>query len=318
MSFAAPLFLLGLLLVPVAVVAYVVLERRRSAGANAFASAALMPAVLPRRAGWRRHVAPLGIVLALAALVVAIARPERTVAIPVEKATVMMLTDTSGSMRSTDVAPSRMEAAKAAAITFVDDVPPQIRIGAMSFNHKVKLLAPPTTDREPVRRAIDGLEGRGSTAAGDALSTALRTLRPQGDKGSQTPAAIVLLSDGESVRGSDPVPVAEEAGRLGVRIFTIALGTDDGTLTSTDAQGRTKTEPVPPDRDTLRKIAELSGGTYSDAPDAASLEAVYRDLGSEVSTEPGKEQTTVFAVGAALLLLIGGVGGSLATTGRVL
>lgn len=318
MSFAAPLFLLGLLLIPVAVVAYVVIERRRTSSRNAFATPALMAAVLPRRAGWRRHVAPIGIALALAALVVAIARPERTVAIPVEKATVMMVTDTSGSMRSTDVAPSRMEAAKRAAIDFVDEVPPQIRIGAMGFNHKVKLLAPPTTDREPVRRAIDALEGRGSTAAGDALSAALRTLRPQGERGSQTPAAIVLLSDGESVRGSDPIPVAEEAGRLGVRIFTIALGTDDGTLTSTDPQGRTKTEPVPPDRDTLRKIAELSGGTYSDAPDAASLEAVYRDLGSEVSTEPGKEQTTVFAVGAALLLLIGGVGGSLAVTGRVI
>ncbi|MFA4929705.1 MAG: VWA domain-containing protein [Patulibacter sp.] len=318
MSFAAPLFLLGLLLIPVAVVAYVVIERRRATSGNAFATPALMAAVLPRRAGWRRHVAPIGIVLALGALVIAIARPERTVAIPVEKATVMMVTDTSGSMRSTDVAPSRMEAAKAAAISFVDDVPPQIRIGAMGFSHKVKLLAPPTTDREPVRRAISGLEGLGSTAAGDALSAALRTLRPQGERGSQTPAAIVLLSDGESVRGSDPIPVAEEAGRLGVRIFTIALGTDDGTLTSTDDQGRTKTEPVPPDRDTLRKIAELSGGTYSDAPDAASLEAVYRDLGSEVATEPGKEQTTVFAVGAALLLLIGGVGGSLAATGRVI
>jgi len=317
-SFAAPLFLLGLLLIPVAVVAYVVIERRRATSGNAFATPALMAAVLPRRAGWRRHVAPIGIVLALGALVIAIARPERTVAIPVEKATVMMVTDTSGSMRSTDVAPSRMEAAKAAAISFVDDVPPQIRIGAMGFSHKVKLLAPPTTDREPVRRAISGLEGLGSTAAGDALSAALRTLRPQGERGSQTPAAIVLLSDGESVRGSDPIPVAEEAGRLGVRIFTIALGTDDGTLTSTDDQGRTKTEPVPPDRDTLRKIAELSGGTYSDAPDAASLEAVYRDLGSEVATEPGKEQTTVFAVGAALLLLIGGVGGSLAATGRVI
>ncbi len=318
MSFAAPLFLLGLLLVPVAVVAYVVLERRRGAGGRAFASPALMPAVLPHRAGWRRHVAPIGILLALAALVVAIARPERTIAIPVEKATVMMLTDTSGSMRSTDVAPSRMEAAKAAALEFVGDVPPQIRIGAMSFNHKVKLLTPPTTDREPVRRAISGLNGRGSTAAGDALSAALRTLRPQGDKGTQTPAAIVLLSDGESVRGSDPLPVAEEAGELGVRIFTIALGTDDGTLTSTDARGRTRTERVPPDRDTLRKIAELSGGTFSDAPDAEALQAVYRDLGSEVSTEPGKEQTTVFAVGAALLLLIGGVGGSLAVTGRVI
>lgn len=318
MSFAAPLFLLGLLLIPVAVVAYVVIERRRASGAGAFATPALMAAVLPRRAGWRRHVAPIGIVLALGALVIAVARPERTVAIPVEKATVMMLTDTSGSMRSTDVAPSRMEAAKAAAIEFVDEVPPQIRIGAMGFSHKIKLLSAPTTDREPVRRAINGLEGLGSTAAGDALSAALRTLRPQGERGSQTPAAIVLLSDGESVRGSDPIPVAEEAGRLGVRIFTIALGTDDGTLTSTDDQGRTKTEPVPPDRDTLRKIAELSGGTYSDAPDAASLEAVYRDLGSEVATEPGKEQTTVFAVGAALLLLIGGVGGSLAVTGRVI
>ncbi len=318
MSFAAPLFLIALLLVPVAVIAYVVIERRRASSRNAFAAPALMASVLPRRAGWRRHVAPVGIVLALAALVVAAAQPERTVAIPVERATVMMLTDTSGSMRSEDVAPTRMEAAKAAALDFVDDVPPQIRIGAMGFNHKVKLLTAPTTDREPVRRAINGLEGLGSTATGDALAAALRTLRPQGERGSQTPAAIVMLSDGESVRGVDPLPVAEEAGRLGVRVFTIALGTDDGTLTYTDDDGRTQTERVPPDRDAMRQIAELSGGTYADAPDAASLEAVYRELGSEVATEPGKEQTTVFAVGAALLLLIGGVGGSLAVTGRVI
>jgi Ca-activated chloride channel family protein len=316
-SFAAPLFLLALLVVAAAAALYAWTERRRATGREAFATPALMPSVAPRRVGWRRHVGPAAYLLAAAALVVALARPEHTVAVPVEQASVMLVTDRSGSMRATDVAPNRMEAAKRAADEFLDDVPREIRVGALAFNHRVRLLASPTTDRARVRRVTNALTARGSTAAGDALAAALRSLRPQGEQPDQTPAAIVLLSDGETVRGQDPLPVAERAKELGVRIFTVAVGTDAGTLTSRNPDGTLKTENVPPDRDALRQIAETSGGTFSDAPSAAQLEAVYRDLGSKVSTEPGQEETTAAAVGLATVLLVLGAGLSLRLTGRI-
>lgn len=317
MSFAAPLLLLLLLLAPLAVVLYVLHERRRSSGA-AFASPALLPSVVRRPAGWRRHVGPFAYLLAAVALVFAVARPEHSVAVPVEQAAVMLVTDVSGSMRATDVAPSRMEAAKGAALQFLDDVPRDVRVGAIAFNHRVRLLSGPTTDRQRLRRVTEELTARGSTAAGDALAAALRILRPGGDRAKPTPAAIVLLSDGESVRGQDPLPIAEAAGKAGVRIFTIALGTDDGTLTSQRADGSVKTEPVPPDRDTLRKIAELSGGKAFDAPDATALRSAYEELGSSVATEPGKKESTPVVVAAAMALLLAGAGASLVLVGRVI
>ena len=317
-SFAAPLFLLLLLLLPIAALTYRERERPRAGDAE-LATPALMPAVVPRPAGWRRHVGPLAYLLALAALIVAIARPEHGVAVPVEQATVMLVTDRSGSMRATDVAPDRMRAAQEAAGRFLDAVPRQVRVGAIAFNHRVRLLSGPTTDHERVRRAIDRLTGRGSTAAGDALATALRTLRSQSQAlGGQVPQAIVLLSDGESVRGRDPLPVAERAKEAGIPIHTIALGTDEGTLRSRTRDGGTKVERVPPDRDSLRQIAERSGGTYSDAPDEASLRAVYERLGSRVATKPGTEELSAIPVGVALVLLLVGAGASLALVGRVI
>jgi Ca-activated chloride channel family protein len=213
--------------------------------------------------------------------------------------------------------PNRMEAVKTAASSFLDQVPRQIRVGALAFNQKTRLLASPTTDRDRVKRALRTLTGAGSTATGDGLAAALAILRPQGTRGPQTPAAVVLLSDGSNVRGQDPITVARRAGRLGVRVFTIALGTDEGTLTSRKADGTTKTERVPPDRAAMRQIAAASGGTTSDAPSAEALKAVYEKLGSAVAEEPGKDQITAVPVGLALLLLIVGAGLSLRLTGRV-
>lgn len=317
MSFAAPLLLLLLLLAPLAIVLYVLDERRRQSR-SALASPALLPSVAPRRAGWRRHVGPAAYLLAAAVLVVAIARPERSVAVPIEQASVMLVTDVSGSMRATDVAPNRMAAAKAASFQFLDDVPRDVRVGAIAFSNRVRLLSEPTTNRERVRQLTAELTARGSTAAGDALAAAIRVLRPSGVQGKPVPASIVLLSDGETVRGQDPLAVAEAARKTGIRIFTIALGTDGGTLTSRRRNGTVKTEPVPPDRETLRKIAELSGGKAFDAPDDAALSAAYQELGSAVVTEPGKKQTTSIVVAAAMALVLAGAGASLVLVGRVI
>jgi Ca-activated chloride channel family protein len=316
-SFAAPWFLLALLLVPVAAVAYVVWERRRSRGAEPWASAALMPAVASRAPSWHRHVGPAFYLAAAAALLFSLARPEHDVTKEIEQASVMLVTDRSGSMRSEDLKPNRMQAVKTAASSFLDQVPQDIRVGALAFNQKTRLLASPTTDRDRVKRALNTLTGAGSTATGDALGAALAILRPQGNAGPQTPAAIGLLSDGKNVRGRDPVRLARRAGRLGVRIFTISLGTDQGTLTSTNKDGTTKTELVPPDRQAMRQIAEASDGTTSDAPTTDALKQVYAELGSAVATEPGKDQLTSAPVGVALVLLIVGAGFALRLTGRI-
>jgi Ca-activated chloride channel family protein len=317
-SFEAPWFLLALLLVPAAALLYVLSERRRGRGAEPWATAATMPSVAPRRPRWHRHVAPAIYALAAAALIVALARPQHDVTLKIEQASVMLVTDRSGSMRSEDLKPNRMEAVKTAASSFLDQVPKEIRVGALAFNQKTRLLASPTTDRDRVKRVLRTLTGAGSTATGDALAASLAILRPQGSRGPRTPAAVVLLSDGANVRGQDPVTVARRAGRLGVRVFTIALGTDEGTLTSRRANGTTKTERVPPDRRAMQQIAAVSGGTTSDAPSAEALKAVYAELGSAVATEPGQDQITSAAVGLALLLLVVGAGASLRLTGRVI
>jgi Ca-activated chloride channel family protein len=315
-SLVAPWLLLALLLVPVAAGLYVWWERRRTRGAEPWATAALMPAVTRGTPRWHRHVAPAIYLAALAVLLFSLAQPQRDVTVKVEQASVMLVTDRSGSMRSEDLKPSRMEAVKAAAGEFLDQVPDDLRVGALAFNQKTRLLASPTTDRDRVRRQIGTLTGAGSTATGDALNAALAILRPQGEDGPRTPAAVVLLSDGENVRGADPIAVAKKAGKLGVRVFTIALGTDTGTLTSTKKDGTTKTERVPPDRDAMAEIARESDGRTYDAPTVDALKSVYAELGSDVAERPGKDQVTSAVVGLARVLLLVGAGVSLRLTGR--
>ena len=172
MSFAAPLFLLALLGLPVLAVLYVLEQRRRRAAAAAFAAPALQPSVVPRRPGWRRH-APMAVAaLALALLVVAAAKPQRTVAVPVERAAVMLASDVSGSMTATDIEPSRLVAAKRAAARFVDEVPARVNVGVLAFNSTPRVLQSPTRDRDAVKAAIAGMQPSGGTATGEAIATA--------------------------------------------------------------------------------------------------------------------------------------------------
>jgi Ca-activated chloride channel family protein len=238
--------------------------------------------------------------LALAALATALARPEATIALPAEQAAVVLATDHSGSMRATDVAPDRLSAVRAAAERFLDRVPERVRIGAVAFDHRAAVLEAPTADRAPVRAAIERLRPSGGTATGEALATALDLVRRGG--GERPPAAIVLLSDGESTHGRDPLPVAREAGRLGIPIYTVALGTPDGTLVGSDGVSR----PVPPDPSTLRAIAEASGGRAFTADDADGLAAVYDRLGSQVASEREPREVTAAFAGGALVLVAGG------------
>jgi Ca-activated chloride channel homolog len=300
MTFQAPAFLLALLLVPLGAIVYAAAERRRRAAADAFAAPAVRASALPRRPGWRRH-APMALYgLALAALATALARPEATIAVPTERATVVLATDHSGSMRATDVAPDRLSAARAAAERFLERVPGRVRVGAVAFDHRAAVLEAPTTDRAPVRAAIERLRPSGGTATGEALATALDLVRRGG--GERPPAAIVLLSDGASTHGRDPLPVAREAGRLGIPVYTVALGTPAGTLVGSDGVSR----PVPPDPATLRAIAEASGGQAFAAADADGLAAVYDRLGSQVASEREPREVTAAFAGGALVLIAGG------------
>lgn len=320
MTFEQPLVLLGLLLLPLAALAYAVRERRQAAGRAAFAAPPVMPSVVPRGAGWRRHL-PIAVYgLALALLVVAASRPQATLAVGVEQASVVVVTDRSGSMLAEDVLPNRLEAARAAAKRFLRAVPDEVRVGAIAFNQDVRILHSPTREHGIVRDAIDSLEAAGSTATGDALSAALRMVeaaRGAAESGEKPPpAAIVLLSDGESVRGSDPIDAAREARDAGVPVFTVALGTPDGTIERRRRSGEVVTVPVPPDRRTLRRIAEISGGEAFATADAGRLERVFARLGSEVADEPRRQEVASFFAGGALLLLVAGALASLRWFGR--
>jgi Ca-activated chloride channel homolog len=315
MSFAAPAVLLALALLPVALVAYVVLERRRGRARAALVGPALRAAVTPRRAGWRRHVAPAAGLVAAGLLLAALARPQASVAVPVEQATVVIATDRSGSMLAQDVRPSRLVAARGAAATFIDELPDELRLGAIAFNHEPTVLESPTVDHEAVRRAIAAVQVAGSTATGDALAAALELLRSSSTAAQRrAPAAIVLLSDGKSVRGRDVLEVAREAARQRVPVYTVALGTAGGTITGKDGQP----QQVPPDPATMREVARITGGKSFAIEDAEALAEVYEQLGSQLATEQRKEDVGGAFGGVALLVLTGGSLLSLRLTGRPL
>ncbi len=318
MSFQDPLFLLALAALALGVVAYVVVVVRRRRRAQQFANPALMVNVAPRTAGWRRHVPLVLFAIALAVLIGAAAKPSRTVEVPDERASIMLLTDISGSMTSTDVQPTRMRAARAAASQFTDDVPKQIKVGVMEFNQQPRTLQRPTRDRAAVKEALNQMRPAGGTATGDALAAAVQLLRPKLEPGQKpAPAAIVLLSDGKSVTGRDPVEVAREAKKAGIPIYTVALGTQDGTIQVKKRDGTTVTEPVPPDPTTLRQIARVSGGTAFSAAAADELGAVYQRLGSQLGHKKEKREITVWFVGGALALMGLGAAASLGLFGRV-
>jgi Ca-activated chloride channel homolog len=299
-SFAAPAFLAGLALVPVLVFLYVRSERRP----HAFAPPALMPSVVRHRAGWRRHAAIAGYGAALTALLVALAKPQATVAVPTEQARVMIVTDRSGSMLAQDIAPNRLAAAKKAAGTFLAAVPDRVRVGAIAFNQKAEVLQSPTRDHDAVREALQAVKAAGTTATGDAITTALRGIT------GKAPAAIVLLSDGKSVRGRDPAAAARDAKARKIPIYTVALGTTDGTING----GRR----VPPDPQTLARIAQITGGRSFTAKDVKALDQVYERLGSQVATEKRRLEVTNLFAGGALALMVLSALSSIRFLGRLL
>jgi Ca-activated chloride channel homolog len=309
-SFQSPFLLLTLIVLPVAVLLYRAHARRGERAISAFTSPALLDSVAPQRPGWRRHAPYALYALAVAGLAIALARPEVTVAVPDERASIVLTTDTSGSMQATDVPPSRLVAAREAALDFLDGVPGEVKVGAVIFNHTVRSIEPPATDRAPVQQALERLRPSGGTATGEGLASSLSLVEQNGARGRPGPAAIVLLSDGASTHGRDPLPLADEAARLKVPIYTVALGTDAGTIDVRTPNG-VEQRAVPPDRETLRRLADTSGGRYFEASDRSELSEVYDRLGSQVAKRDEPREITAAFAGAGVLLLFGGGGLSL-------
>jgi Ca-activated chloride channel family protein len=315
MSFREPLLLAALAVIPVALVLYWLAQRRRQRYAVRYPAVDVLATVAGKARG--RHLPALLCLLALAALAVALARPERTVAVEQRTGTVMLVHDTSGSMRATDVAPDRLAAAREAARTLATTLPDEFRLGLVSFGSTAQQLSEPTTDRSQVLRAIDTLAVKGSTAMGDGLSLGIQSIRapvtgPDG-RPQRLPGAIVLLSDGKSTRGADPLEVGQEAKKRKIPIYAVALGTPTGVLQRPDGS----TSPVPPDTATLQELARETGGRFFTAPTSRDLEAVYANLGRGLATRDEKQEVTAAFAGGALALLLGGLVTSLLRTGRI-
>ena len=316
MNFAEPGFLLALLLIPLAVLAQVASRRRATRHAVRFTGVSTLKLAAIAEPAWRRHVPAVLALAALASLVLALAKPQRTVAVPLERASIMLVTDHSRSMLANDVEPNRLAAAKRSASSFLGEVPKRVRVGVVAFSDAPDAVQSPSQDRDAVRTVIDDQVADGATATGEALAAALDTLvTDRGQRGrKRVPAAVVLLSDGKTTTGRDPVTVAQTARRLRIPIFTVSLGTRDATVPD-PVFGRPL--PANPDPETLERIAETSDGRAFTAEDAKELSAIYKALGSQLGTKTERRESTVpFAI-IASLLLVGAGAASVRWTGRL-
>jgi Ca-activated chloride channel family protein len=323
MSFREPAVLLGLILLPMALLAYGSMQRRRRREAAAFASPALMPNLLTARPGWRRHAPVLLLLLAGAACIFALARPQRTVAAPQRAATVVLVNDTSGSMRAQDVDPDRLTAAARSAKVLTDTTPDNFRIGLITFADYAQQVVSPTTDRGAVTGALERMNADGGTAMGDGLARGLQAAQApvptQDGKGTRKlPAIIVLLSDGKNTLGvNDPLAIARQAKAANIPIYAIALGTDKGEVVQQDPFGFVQRIPVPPDKETLRDIARTTGGRFFEAVSADDAEDIYGRIGTRLTSRPEKREITVAFAGGAFVLLVAGGALSLVWFGRL-
>lgn len=304
MSFAAPLVLLGLIALPAVAALYVNEQRRRSRAMSAFVSPALLESVAPRRPGWRRHAPYALLALGLIALIVAAAKPQRAIVLPIKGATVMLVNDSSASMTARDVKPSRLGAAKLAAASFLRRTGSSTQVGSIAFARHVLLLQSPTTDHALVRSAIAGIQTQGGgTAMGNALQQALTSIRSAPRlSGKRPPGSVILISDGAANTGVNPVQVAAMARHQKVRIFTISIGTPHGFAEIPYKQGPRRIE-VPVDPTELGQIAAASGGHAYRAPDAATLDAIYNGLARALGHRPAEQLLVGFFAGAGLLLI---------------
>jgi Ca-activated chloride channel family protein len=304
----------ALLLVPLALAAlYLVRQRRRRAYVVRFTDPELIDTVAPRRPGLRRHVVAAVYLVASTLLVVAAARPALATEVANEP-TVVLAFDTSLSMEATDVTPSRIAAAREAAHRFIKVVPGGVRVGLIAFDQAARVVIPPTTSKVVLDRAIDRLSLGEGTAIGEAIYTSLDVLASDAPADAEDAAAgsIVLMSDGDTTTGRSDAEAAREAERRGVRVSTVAFGTDHGSVVVDFMP-----VPVPVDREALRDIAETTGGTAFEADSAEDIVSVFEDLGSGVGTRTEPREITDGLALAALIAAALAAAGSLAWFARL-
>ena len=308
MSFSSPLWLLALLLLPLLVAAYVWRERQRRRSAAAWANPALVPNLVDRAPGRRRHIPVALLLVALAAMIVGVARPHATLTVRREEATVLLAMDVSRSMGATDVPPTRLQAAKTAATDFASKVPKKFRVGVVAFSTRAQVALPPTTDRTLLHAALASLHTGEGTAIGDAVALAASLGRRQRADGVVPPTSVLLISDGARDGGRrPPLVAARQAKAQHVPVYTILLGTPNGVVQHKLPGGYNETIRVPPSAQTLQAIARTSGGEFFTASNDRRLGDVYDDLRSRLGHKrQSREITDGFAGGAALLLLAAG------------
>ncbi len=314
MSFADPLWLLALGLIPLALVAQRFSRRHARTYAVRFPAAATLQQALAEGShrAWRRALPLAALLAAVVAIVLAIAAPRVTQRVPIRAASLMLVLDHSGSMASSDVRPTRLAAAIRAANTFIDQLPASARIGVVAFSTSPDTVQQPATDHAAARQVIDNQRAGGGTDTGPALQVALQLLH--GARRNHPPSAIVLLSDGAANLGVSPLTVAVQAHHERIPIYTVALGTPGGVL-SEGLFG--PTVPVPPDPQLMAGIARASGGRAYNAHTEEYLRSVYATLGRQLSTVARPEDVSDYFLLAAAILLLGAMLGSVRTSARL-
>ena len=324
MSFSSPLLLLALLVVPAALIFAVVIDRRRSRYPVSFTNLELLAGLVEQRRSWRRWV-PLALLLvALACASTALARPKARLSVPENNGTVVLVVDVSGSMRANDVEPTRLDAAVSAMRTFLDKLPPQFKVGLVSFSSEPEVLSAPTRDRQLVREALGYLMPEAGTAIGDGLQVGVKLVQAslaragvERKPGQLLPAAIVLMSDGAQNRGFlQPIQAARNSKAAGIKVYTVALGTPGGVV-SFGFGLYINSIPVPPDPATMRLIANTTGGTTYSARSAERLSNIYKSLGSSIGRRTEFREVTSWFAAAAAVFLLGALGTGRLVEGRL-
>lgn len=322
MTFTWPLMLLSLMLVPVFIALYVRVQRRRQQIVETLGGLGFVQNASGGRIGRRRHIPPLLFLVGLIILLVAMARPNAVVALPSIESIVVLSFDVSGSMAAEDMQPTRMEAAKAAAREFVDRQPSNVRIGVVAFSDGGISVQPPTKDQEAILTAIDRLAPQRGTSVGSGILASLNTIAESRGEAPETqnsltpvptptpvpqgtfiPAAVVLLTDGENTTEPDPIQAALTAAERGVRVYTIGVGSPEGTtLTVNEFTVFTQLNEA-----MLQQIAAITDGAYFNAQSEEDLREIYENLEVQVVVKPEKTEVTSIFTGISLLfMLIGG------------
>lgn len=312
MTFEWPLGLLALVALPLALLLLFLARRRQARYAIRFSNVGVLAQVVEStRSPWR-FVPPALLLAALAALAVGMARPQVSVTAERKQGTVVLALDRSGSMLAQDVNPDRITASKEAAQAFVKNLPSGFAVGVVTFSDSADAASAPSREKVGAERVIAAIRAGGGTAIGDALERSLGLLgfttasKPGAGKG----RAILLLSDGSNTQGVDPSAATAVAKRVGVPIYTIALGTPDGVVDLQALGQGVGSIPVPPDPEALKAIARETGGESFTALDDETLKKVYNRIGTRVSSTKQQKEVTFVVAGAAALLLLAAVGSS--------